>query len=471
MTLTDVPWKSVLAFGETAWVVGLTTFLVLERRSPAATLAWVLGLVFLPFVGLPVYLLFGPRRLRRRRLRYRDSRKRATAAIAEVRRRLPPGDASRLARIGECLQHTPVSTAERLVVHHDGDALYDRIVAAIDDAHDHVHVEYYIYEADAQGVRLRDALVRARKRGVEVRVLVDAVGSSANLAFFEPLVSAGGIARIFQPPRFGLAWTLFFNFRTHRKIVVIDGTLGFTGGMNWSSCHSRRDSGDAAWRDTHLELKGAVVADLQHTFVENWVYCRGDSPTTPRYFPEISAGAELVQLLRSGPDRDIYPIHAFFFSAIAMAERRVLLTTPYLVPDDTTLYALKTAAARGVAVRILVPSQGDSRVVSAAARSYFEELLDAGCEIHTYGPGMLHAKLLVVDDVATIGTANFDNRSFRLNFEVMAVLYAKARADELAERFELDLAHAKKVKRRALHEQKPLLRLAESAARLASPLL
>lgn len=469
----ELPYKTIFAVAETSWVVGIVLFILLERRPPVSTLAWIFGLVLLPFVGIPVYFVFGPRRLVRRKLRYRDKRVSVTSALRDLPPRRVPGDTSRLAMIGETMQHTRVCTASRVEIHHSGDATYDAIVAAVDGARDHVHVEYYIYEADAAGERLREALVRARKRGVEVRVLVDAVGSPrAGDRFFSPLVEAGGLFRRFQPPRLGLRSFRFFNFRTHRKIVVVDGVVGFTGGMNLSACHSESLSRGECWRDTHLELEGAAVGDLQRTFVENWVYAGGDSPTTRRYFPESAEGTELVQILRSGPDREVFPIHTFFFAAIATAERRVLLTTPYLVPDESTLAALKSAVLRGVSVTILVPSRGDSALVQAAARSYFEELLEAGCKIHSYDKCMLHAKTLVVDDaLACVGTANFDNRSFRLNFEVMAVLYGKKYASELAERFAKDLEDAHEVKRRTLKEEHALVRLAESAARLASPLL
>lgn len=469
----ELPYKTIFAVSETMWVVGLVLFILHERRPPVSTLAWIFGLVLLPFVGIPVYFVFGPRQLVRRKLRYRDKRVSVTSALRDLPPRRVPGDTSRLAMIGENMQHTRVCTATRVVIRHSGDATYDAIVDAVDGARDHVHVEYYIYEADAAGERLRDALVRARKRGVEVRVLVDAVGSPrAGDRFFSPLVEAGGLFRRFQPPRLGLRSFRFFNFRTHRKIVVVDGRTGFTGGMNLSACHSESLSGDACWRDTHLEIEGAAVGDLQRTFVENWVYAGGDSPTTRRYFPELPEGTELVQILRSGPDREVFPIHTFLFAAIATAERRVLLTTPYLVPDEATLAALKSAVLRGVSVNILVPARGDSALVQAAARSYFGELLEAGCKVHTYEKCMLHAKILVVDDdLACVGTANFDNRSFRLNFEVMAVLYGTTHARALAEQFTRDLENASEVKRRTLKEEHALVRLGESAARLASPLL
>jgi cardiolipin synthase len=473
MTLDEVPWRSVLAAGETAWVVGLVVFIVLERRPPVSTLAWIFGLVLLPFLGLPVYFLFGPRRLRRRKLRYRDKRVAVTHALANAHERMPTPYATRLAGIGEKLQHTHVSTATRVELFYEGDDAYDAILGAIERANDHVHVEYYIFESDEVGAKLRDALTAAAKRGVEVRLLVDAVGSSgAGRRFFDDVTRAGGQVRRFQPPRLGLARARFFNFRTHRKIVVIDGRVGFTGGVNWAACHSARASGPSAWRDTHVELEGPVVASLQRTFLENWVYSKGDSATTRRYFPELAEGAELVQILRSGPDRDVFPIHAFYFSAIATARERVLLTTPYLVPDEAALAALKSAVLRGVRVEILVPREGDSRIVQAASRSYYEELLDAGCILHEYEPRMLHAKTLVIDsEVATVGTANFDNRSFRLNFEVMAVLYGARHADALAGQFARDVASARLVGRRKLRELGALQRLGEASARLASPLL
>lgn len=473
MTLEDVPWRSVLAAGETAWIVGLVVFIVLERRPPVSTLAWIFGLVLLPFLGLPVYFLFGPRRLRRRKLRYRDKRVAVTHALANASERMPTPYATRLAGIGERLQHTHVSTATRVELFYEGDDVYDAILGAIERARDHVHVEYYIFEADEVGAKLRDALAAAANRGVEVRLLVDAVGSNgAGRRFFEDLTRAGGQVRRFQPPRLGLARARFFNFRTHRKIVVIDGKVGFTGGVNWAACHSARATGPTAWRDTHVELEGPVVASLQRTFLENWVYSKGDSATTRRYFPDLAEGAELVQVLRSGPDRDVFPIHAFYFSAIATARERVLLTTPYLVPDEAALAALKSAVLRGVRVEILVPLEGDSRIVQAASRSYYEELLDAGCILHEYEPRMLHAKTLVIDsEVATVGTANFDNRSFRLNFEVMAVLYGARHADALAAQFARDVERARLVGRRTLRELGALQRLAEASARLASPLL
>lgn len=473
MTLDAVPWRSLLAAGETAWVVGLTVFIILERRPPVSTLAWIFGLGLLPFLGLPVYLLFGPRRLRRRKLRYRDNRVAVTHALANASERMPTAYATRLAGIGERMQHTHVSTATRVEIFYEGDDAYDAILGAIGQARDHIHVEYYILEADEVGAKLRDALVAASKRGVEVRVLVDALGSPhTRRRFFEDLTRAGGLVRRFQPVRLGLARARFFNFRTHRKIVVVDGRVGFTGGVNWAACHSVRASGAAAWRDTHVLLEGGVVASLQRTFLENWVYSKGDSPTTRRYFPELPDGPELVQILRSGPDRDVFPIHAFYFSAIATARERVLLTTPYLVPDEAILTALKSAVLRGVRVEILVPREGDSRIVQAASRSYYEELLDAGCIVHEYMPRMLHAKTLVIDsEVATVGTANFDNRSFRLNFEVMAVLYGPRHADALAAQFARDVEEATLVGARSLREMSALQRLAESSARLASPLL
>ena len=264
------------------------------------------------------------------------------------------------------------------------------------------------------------------------------------------------------------------NFRTHRKIVVCDGRVGFTGGMNICDDHSAAAAGDLAWRDTHVRLEGPPVGDLQLAFLEDWHFATGRSPSTPDYFPEPDSRATgpWVQILASGPDHDSYAIERFCFAAIAAAEKRVLITTPYFVPNEPLLSALTTAAMRGVEVRILVPKRSDSWLVTAAARSYFEDLVRVGVRIHEYGPPMLHAKTLVVDDdIALVGTANMDNRSFRLNFEIAAVFYDRGVAESLTAMFKTDLRRAEEYRLREARRAPIGQRLSEAVARLLSPLL
>src|SRR5262249_45844573 len=263
----------------------------------------------------------------------------------------------------------------------------------------------------------------------------------------------------------------WLNFRTHRKIVVVDGNVGFCGGINVHDDENLEVKGADAWRDTHVRLEGNAVRGLQRTFLEDWAFATGAAPVAKAFFPEAPAGPHAVQIVASGPDGDAYAIAKFYFASVATARERVWLTTPYFVPDDALVAALVTAAGRGVDVHLLLSKKTDSRLVDAAGRSYYDQLLRAGVKIHLYGPPMVHAKTLLVDrDLAIVGTANFDNRSLRLNFEVMAVAYDEGFADKLADVFRADLGRAQAVRLRDVKGPLPG-RLFEAAARLLSPQL
>jgi len=472
-----------LSVVEVVWVVGLCAWIILERRSPAATLAWVFGLVWLPFVGIAVYLLIGPRRLTRKRRRYVVARSRGRAAAAASRRSCPgrgecPTDDPRLSQFMQLVQRVgdaPPLRCHTLEVYTTGDACYAAIEQAIAEARHHVHLEYYIWAADPTGTRLRDLLCRKAQSGVKVRLLVDAIGSSGlGRRVLEPLRASGAEVAWFNPISLARLPAGRINFRTHRKIVVCDGRVGFTGGINVCDEHSAAASGDRAWRDTHVRIEGSPVVSLQTVFLEDWYFATGGGPTGEVYFPgdEAAASGPWVQIVTSGPDHDLYGIHKFYFFAIASARERLLVTTPYFVPDEPIYAALVTAAFRGVHVCLLVPKQGDSRLVSAAARSYYDELARAGVSIYEYGPPMLHAKTLVIDrDIAVVGSANMDNRSFRLNFEIMAAVYDEATTSQLAAQFEKDLHKARRYRLREARKAPFWHRMTESVARLLSPLL
>ena len=310
---------------------------------------------------------------------------------------------------------------------------------------DHIHLEYYTWEPDRVGRRFRDLLCDKARGGLEVRLLVDAIGSARfGRRFARPLRDAGVQFARFNPISLARLRPDLVNFRSHRKIVVCDGRVGFTGGINVSDDHAESVKGTQAWRDTHLRIEGPPVCDLQLAFFEDWHFATGSAPSGRGYFPDQRPGpaGPWVQILASGPDEDSHAIEKFCFAAIAGAQRRVLVTTPYFVPTEPLLLAFATAALRGVEVQILVPQHSDSWLVTAAARSYFEELVRGGVRIHEYASSMLHAKALVVDDLALVGTANMDNRSFRLNFEIAAVLYDPRFAASLAEVFQADLRRA-----------------------------
>jgi cardiolipin synthase A/B len=473
---------TLLLIAEILWVGGLCAWIVMERRSPQATLAWIFALAWLPYVGIFLYFLIGPRRLTRKRRRYALARSRVVQITPEMREAgLPEHQAAELdpaVRQLTDLVHRadasrPVRT-DRLEILFNGDACFDSMEEAIRQARHHVHLEYYIWEPDRTGTRFRDLLCHKAREGVHVRLLLDAIGSaSLGRRFLRPLLQAGGEVAWFNRISFSRLRPGMMNFRTHRKIVVCDGRVGFTGGMNVCDDQAASVSEERAWRDTHARLEGPVAHWLQRVFLDDWYFATGGGPNHAEYFPCDSDGASgpWVQIVASGPDCDRYAIHKLYFAAIAAARRRVLLTTPYFVPDEAILEALVTAAMRGADVCILVPRRTDSLLVSAAARSYFDDLLRAGAHVYEYGPNMIHAKTLVVDDMAFVGTANMDNRSFRLNFEVMVAIYDAASAELLAAAFIDDLRFAKPYTGRLAKRTPFRERLIQSTARLFSPLL
>jgi cardiolipin synthase A/B len=490
ISLLDLPpWVLWL---ELVWILGFSAVILLERRPPLATLAWIVGLAWLPLGGAIVYYFLGPRRLGRRRMR-RVLARRSIKSIdvraanepappserdATVREFLPSSRelehrlgtvGATLATTGIALDQSPPLRCESVTLLPTGAQAFDAIFAAIEAAQHHVHLEYYILRNDAIGQRIAALLATRARAGVEVRLLVDGVGSRGIDGLLREVRDAGGsVARFGPRMRPG-----FINFRTHRKIVVCDARVGFTGGMNLEAGHDERLAGADAWRDTHLRLEGDAVGTLQLAFLEDWYYATGSAPAGAAYLAPLShRGAHAVQVFASGPDNAPQSIHSLYFAAITAATTRLWLTTPYFVPDEPMQAALSNAALRGVDVRVLLPAASDHAIVDAAARSYFPELIAAGVRIHRYGPPALHAKTIVVDEAAAIiGTANLDNRSLRLNFEVCVVCYGPEHANALAALSREDLERSRRVTAEQLTRAGVGARLLEGAARLFSPML
>ncbi|GAB3737060.1 cardiolipin synthase [Luteimonas pelagia] len=447
-----------------AWVGG---WILLQKREPAATISWLLGLALLPYLGFVVYYFLGPQRIRRQRIRRERSR-------AGLPRRGARGDGDpellELTRLAQATTGLPPTGADAARLLDDGEEKYEALCADIAAAREHVHLEYYIWHPDGIGTRLRDLLVERARAGVQVRLLLDAVGAAkCRESWFAPLCEAGGELAWFHPMRLKFWKRPWLNLRSHRKIVVIDGRIGYTGGMNVTDDQDERVKPEAAYRDLHLRLEGGVVGCLQAVFVEDWAYATKRVPSLRG--PAASGGAIEAQVVPSGPDSPWEAIHRVHIAAIHAARKRVWLATPYFVPGEAAMMALTSAALGGLDVRLLLPKMSDSRLVTYAARSYFDELLEAGVKIYEYGPRLMHSKaLLVDDDLALIGSANFDHRSFRLNFEVSVLFRDATIADALAQRFARDLGQAPRVRP---ERDRPLVRdrLPEAAARLLSPLL
>lgn len=460
----------ILGIGWIGYLILLGGWIVLQKREPVATLSWLLGLAALPFIGFLIYHVFGPQKITRNRLR------RARSRIG-----LPPAkgsaadEAVELDKLGQATTGLAPTTATEVRLLIDGAAKYDALLADVRQARAHIHLEYYIYDCDRTGTALRDALVERARAGVRVRLLLDAVGSAkATRAFFAPLLEAGGELAWFHPVRLWRVWRRpWLNLRSHRKIVVIDGLVAYTGGMNISDDQDERLRTDA-YCDLHLRIVGDAVRSLQLVFVEDWAYAtdsREFIAQIAQAMPPAAPGPIPTQVLVSGPDSRWEAIHRLHVSSIHAAQQRVWLMTPYFVPGEAAMMALTSAALGGVDVRLLVPKMSDSRLVTLAARSYYDELLEAGVRVYEYGPRLLHSKaLLVDDDLALIGSANFDHRSFRLNFEVSMLFRDTGIAAELARLIESELAHAPRVRAdrdRGLWT----VRLPEALARLLSPLL
>lgn len=453
--------------------------LMTKRRPPHSTIAWILTITVLPYLGGVLFLFFGMNRVERRR----QMKQAAARSLARQFPSLsayalapdqPLGDLeSRLIRLVHQADGTVSTAGNRIEVIADTNVTLRRIEEAILAANESVHLEYYIWRPDATGTRLRDLLVDKARAGVRVRFLYDGFGSLwLTRRFLRPMQDAGIDVASFLPGQ-SLRERWSINLRNHRKVVVVDGRVGFTGGMNIGDEYLGRNRKFGYWRDTHLQLQGPAVLQLQQVFAEDWYYATGEELIDPeRYPPPSETGDVCAQVVSGGPDRDWPTFHALLFTAINEARERVTLTTSYFVPTDALLLALETAAWRGVRVRLLLAGRSAHYWTVLAGRSYYDSLLDAGVEIHEYRRGILHAKTLTVDGHwAFVGTPNFDARSLLLNFEVGVSLFDAGLAAELDAHFEADVRHARQIRpelwrRRALRHV-----LSENLCRVFAPVL
>ncbi|HEY0335380.1 MAG TPA: cardiolipin synthase [Stenotrophomonas sp.] len=465
-----------LTAGYLAYLLWIAGWIALQKREPVATLSWLLCLAALPYLGLLIYYLLGPQKVKRQRLR----RGRSRSGMEHYSSVCPPdSDCTELAKIAQSTTGLPPSTATSVQWLVDGGATYAAVLKAIADARDHLHLEYYIFNPDHIGTVVRDALVERARAGVKVRLLLDAVGSSkVRKRFLRPLLDAGGEAVWFHPAQllkpFKRPWV---NMRTHRKLVIVDGRVAFTGGINITDEEDERLRPDA-YRDLHMRVEGHVVRSLQLVFVEDWLYATGQGRDAfarqqlwPEDAPRRADGQIDAQVLVSGPDSSWETIHRLHVAAIHEAQKRVWLVTPYFVPGEAARMAITSAALGGLDVRLLVPTMSDSRLVTWAARSYFDELLEAGVRIFEYGPRLLHTKAFIADDeCCVVGSANFDNRSFRLNFELSMMYRDRQLCAQLSALLSSEMASAREVQ---FNRRRPLWRsrLPEAFARLTSPLL
>lgn len=449
------------------YIALLGAWILLQKREPIATLSWLLCLALLPFIGFLIYHFLGPTRIKRQNLK----RSKAKAGLMPLTEANRTTNASELMQMSAAAGGYAPASADAVELLINGVQTYDELIAAFAQADHHIHLEYYIFEPDHTGTRIRDALVEQARRGIKIRLLLDRLGSkNADEIFLRPLREAGAEVEFFHPFFLKRLWRPEINLRSHRKIVVIDGSTGFTGGINITDDENEAVKAEA-YIDLHFRMRGEIVRWLQLAFVADWLYAGGRFSADGLYFPTPAetAGPIAAQVLAAGPDTPFEPIHRAQVFAINSARRRVLLVTPYFVPSESAMMALTSAALRGVDTALVVPSMSDNLLVTLAARSYFDDLARAGVRIYEF-PRMLHTKALLVDGAtAIVGSSNFDHRSFRLNFE-LSVLFEDA---EIADRLARVLYAYVGESERFDPKRKPPLhsRLAQAGARLFSPLL
>lgn len=473
--------SSVITILLASLVVFTAVVIILERRDPAKTLAWLMILIFLPFLGFFLYLSFG-RQFRKRRM---TAKKRVlNNYIYPLDETLEQGS-DFMSKITKDKEHLiqlscnnadfPLTLGNETEVLTDGEQIFPSFMEAMKNAHEHIHLETYILRDDNIGNKIQQILLAKAQEGVKIRIIFDDLGSrSLGKKYIKEMRSAGIQIEPFFPVRIPFFHSKI-NYRNHRKILVVDGTTGFVGGVNIGDEYLGRDPKFGFWRDTHLRIKGNAVYFLQRIFLQDWYFVTGESLENKKirlFPPDDRLGKKMVQITASGPDTHWESIMQVYYYAIATARKTIYLTSPYFIPNESILTALKTAALSGVDVKMLIPAKGDHRIVSLAAMSYLEELMEAGIEIYLYKKGFVHAKTLCVDGIfSTIGSANMDLRSFQLNFEVNALIYDKETTLRLEGDFQEDLRHSELMDPEKFKERPLTQKFLESGARLLSPLL
>ncbi|MCO8309819.1 cardiolipin synthase [Pseudomonas mandelii] len=452
---------------------------VLTVRTAQGSIAWALSLLFIPYLTLIPYLVFGRSTfdgyINARRQANEEMRKaiselnwrpwveealaaRASSAYASLRA-MP-----KLGRM-PCLANNEV----RLLI--DGQATFDAIFDAISNARQAVLIQFFIIHDDRLGQRLHALLTKKAAEGVAIYLLYDRIGShSLPHGYVQPLRDAGIEVKVFAT-RSGWLNRFQVNFRNHRKIVVVDGIVGFVGGLNVGDEYMGEKPPLAPWRDTHVQVRGPVVACMQESFAEDWFWAARSLP--PLILPEVYPDdGVLCQLLATGPADSYETCSLFFVEAIHAATERVWITTPYFIPDEAVFAALRLAVLRGVDVRILLPSRADHRIVYAASSLYAFEAVRAGVRLFRYQPGFMHQKVVLIDnEISAIGSANMDNRSFRLNFEVMLLTVDSVFAAEVEQMLNDDFAQAHEIAKEESRETHRLQQIGMRIARLISPIL
>jgi len=469
-------------------IIGISFVIFIENRSPQSTLAWFLVLAILPIIGVLLYLLFGRSRWRRKKHLQRSEEKRMIFREILAGKSFNLDISSPLSERSTYLTQViqkfgggPAANETTTKLLTNGDETFTEIIQAIENATHHIHIQYYIYRSDEIGAKIRDTLIRKAKSGVIVRFLYDGLGSNKlRSGFLQPMKDAG--IEVVEFDSILSPWLLeTVNYRNHRKIVIVDGTIGFTGGLNVGDEYLGRSKKFPIWRDSHLKIEGKALYKLQAIFLEDFLYATSrlnahswNQFMNRTYFPSqgIHQAEGAVQIIASGPSSDDTSIRNALLKIMGSAKKSIWIATPYFIPDQETLTLLRLSALSGVDDRLLYPGKGDSIISDQASQSYFTPLLKAGVSIYSYKDAFMHAKIVLVDDeVASIGTANMDIRSFELNYEIIAVLYESKTVLDIKNDFEQDFKESIEITWESFQKRSIQKRMLESLMRLISPLL
>ena len=473
-----VHWIFIVLY--VAVIVGIMLTVLMDNRQPAKTIAWVLVLLFVPVVGIVLYIFFGQNTRKMKLISGRSLdqlSKRSMLEFVEQRNLRMPEYFSSLVRLFTNQSLSLPFKDNAVEFYTDGYQFFPALLQAIKGATNHIHLDTYIIADDPLGRLVSDALIAKAREGVEVRLIYDDVGCwRVPERFFDRMRQAGVKVRSFMPVRFP-AFTSKVNYRNHRKVCVIDGTQGFIGGMNIALRYVKGlHGGTLPWRDTHMRLRGSVVYALQRAFLVDWYFVDRTLINDHRYYPPMPwhiSNDSLAQVVTSSPIAQWPDIMQGYVRILLEAKRYVYMETPYFLPTEPVLFAMRTAALAGVDVRLMVPRHSDARLVEWASRSYMMEAIEAGVKVYLYEAGFNHSKLLVSDDkICSCGSTNVDFRSFENNFEANAFFFDTDMALRIKNIFLEDEAHCQLTDDVTYYIKRPFLkRLFESTVRLLSPLL
>jgi cardiolipin synthase len=449
----------------------------LKTRTAQGAVAWSVSLVSFPFVAVPAYLVFGRSKFEGMAEAFEDRRDEFERLLADIRDQMkpweiPPADAPSWHAAITRLSDLPLTRGNRADLLINGGATFDSILEGVAAAEEYILFQFYMIHDDGLGRRVKDALIERVRAGVRVYVLYDEIGSGGLPAEYGDELRAAGVEVSSFKPTQGARNRFQLNFRNHRKMVVVDGKAAWVGGHNVGDEYLGLDPDFSPWRDTHVRLEGPVVQQLQMAILSDWYWATREMPEvnwSPRAAPEHDVKAMIFPF---GPTGQFETASLFFVTALNAARERIWLSAPYFVPDSAVMKALQLAALRGVDVRIITTGKPDSWPVYLAAFHYMEELGGLGIMFYEYKPGFLHEKVMLVDDqLSTVGTPNFDNRSFRLNFEVTSVIVDETFAGEMEAMFEADFAHAEPIDPESLKDRPLWWRIGVKLSRLAAPVL